>query len=139
NQGDFGNCFVKLSTANSSLQVADYWTMFNTVQETTLDSDLGAGGPLVLPDMTDSNGNTRHLAVGSGKDGHIYIADRDNMGKFNPNSNNIYQDVPVGALNNQVFCSPAFFNGHLYYAEWTRPLRSFNFVDARLDPTAKAI
>jgi len=53
--------------------------------------------------LTDSTGKTRHLAVGAGKDAHIYVADRDNMGKFNPaNNSNIYQDI-TGALGGQVF------------------------------------
>src|ERR1700720_4577765 len=67
NHSDFGNCFVKISTANSTLQVTDYWTMFNTVAESNVDQDLGSGGVVVLPDMTDSRGITRHLAVGGGK------------------------------------------------------------------------
>src|SRR5207244_13581757 len=69
-----------LSTANNSLQVADYWTMFNTIAESNADQDLGSGGVVVLPDMIDSGGITRHLAVGGGKDGHLYIVNRDNMG-----------------------------------------------------------
>jgi hypothetical protein len=143
NQGDFGNCFVKLSTANNSLQVADYWTMFNTVQESSpqYDYDLGSGGPLLLPDMTDSNGNTRHLAVGAGKDRHIYLADRDRMGKFNPDSNaNLYQDVPPSTggpgLGGSEFSAPAFFNGRLYFGAWNDNLRAFTFTNARLNTTA---
>jgi len=94
NQADFGNCFVKLSTANSTLQVADYWTMYNTIDESGADEDLGSGGAVLRPSMTDSNGDTRHLVVGAGKDGHVYEVDRDNMGKFNSVSNaNVYQDV----------------------------------------------
>jgi hypothetical protein len=133
NQGDFGNSFVKLSTANNSLQVADYWTMFNTVWESTFDYDLGSGGPLLLPDMRDANGVIRHLAVGSGKDAHIYIADRDNMGKFNPNSNlNLYQDSP-GSLGGFNFSTPAFFNGRLYFGAVLDVLRAFSFTNARMN------
>jgi hypothetical protein len=84
NKGDYGNGFVKLSTVNNALQVADYWMMFNTVSESHSDTDLGSGGPILLPDMIDSNGGVRHLAVGACKNSRIYITDRDNMGKFNP-------------------------------------------------------
>jgi hypothetical protein len=142
NHRDFGNCFVKLSTANNALQVADYWTMFNTVAESDpgLDYDLGSGGPLLLPDMTDSNGNTRHLVVGGGKDRHIYMADRDNMGKFNPVSNaNLYQDVPAAppsGLGGSEFGAPAFFNGRLYFGAANDNLRAFTFTNARLNTTA---
>lgn len=138
NHRDFGNCFVKLLATNNALQVADYWTMFNTVAESEVDQDLGSGGPLVLPDMTDSNGNTRHLVVGAGKDGHIYLADRDNMGKFNPDSNsNLYQDLQ--SLARPEFGAPAFFNGRLYFGAALGPLRAFTFTNARLNGTSDSI
>jgi outer membrane protein assembly factor BamB len=73
NRGNFGNAFIKLSTINNSLAAADYFNMFNTVSESNADLDLGSGGALVLPDMTDASGTTRHLAVGAGKDQHIYL------------------------------------------------------------------
>ena len=142
NHGDFGNAFVKLSPANNSLQVADYWTMFNTVQESSpqYDYDLSSGGPLLLPDMRNGSGNVKHLAVAAGKDRHIYLADRDNMGKFNPDSNaNLYQDVPAAppsGLAGSEFGAPAFFNGRLYFGAANDKLRAFTFTDARLNTIA---
>jgi hypothetical protein len=137
-QDDYGNCFVKLSPTNS-LQVADYWTMFNTVYETNTDIDLGSGGPMLLPDMRDASGTVRHLAVGSGKDAHIYIADCDHMGKFNPSSNlNLYQDLP-GNLGGFNFSTPAFFNGKLYYGAVRDVLRAFSFTNARMNGGAVSI
>ncbi len=91
-KGDFGNCFCKISTSGG-LQVADYFAMSNTVSESNADTDLGSGAALVLPDLSDGSGNTLHLAVGAGKDGNIYVVNRDNMGKFDPNSNHIYQQL----------------------------------------------
>lgn len=93
NRRNFGNAFMKLSTVNNTLAAADYFNMFNTVSESNADQDLGSGGALLLPDMTDAGGAIRHLAVGAGKDKHVYLVNRDNMGKFNPSSNNIYQDL----------------------------------------------
>lgn len=77
--GDYGNAFVKLSTQGGKLSVADYFTMYDTVDESDGDVDLGSGGALVLPDMVDSTGTVRHLAIGAGKDGNIYLVDRNNM------------------------------------------------------------
>jgi hypothetical protein len=131
NRGDFGNAFIKLSTANNNLAAVDYFNMFNTVSESNGDVDLGSGGALLLPDMTDSTGATRHLAVGAGKDQHIYLVDRDNMGKFNSTSNQNYQDV-TGALAGQVFSKPAYFNGRLYYGSVGDSIRAFQFSQARL-------
>jgi hypothetical protein len=130
-QGDYGNAFVKLSTANGGLAVADYFTMSNTVAESNADEDLGSGGALVLPDMTDVMGTTRHLAVGAGKDQAIYLVDRDNMGKFSPVADNIYQELQ-SALAGGIFSMPAYYNGRLYYGPVGNSLLAFQFSNARL-------
>lgn len=83
-QGDYGNCFLKLSTAGGNLSVADYFATYQTPTENAKDIDLGSGGAVVLPDVTDDQGMVHQLAVGGGKDGNIYLVDRSNMGKFNP-------------------------------------------------------
>jgi Immunoglobulin domain len=65
-----GNCFAKISsTAPMALTV--YFTPLNTVAESNAVTDFGSGGPLLLPDLVDAGGVTRHLAIGSGKDSII--------------------------------------------------------------------
>jgi len=130
-KGDFGNAFLKISTANKQLAVADYFEMFNQAAENGSDQDLGSGGALVLPDFNDSTGKARHLAVGAGKDGNIYVVDRDALGGFNPNSNNIYQQVS-GALSGSVFSMPAYFNNTLYYGAVSDRIKAFAISQARL-------
>jgi hypothetical protein len=132
NQRDFGNAFLRISTSNRQLTVVDYFAPFNVVAENSVDEDLGSGGALVVPDLMDGSGHTRHLAVGAGKDAHIYVADRDNMGKFNPaNNNNVYQDI-TGALAGSVFSMPAYFNGIIYYGAVGDNLKAFPFSQALL-------
>jgi hypothetical protein len=134
-QGNFGNSFLKISVNNRQLAVADYFAPFNVNGENSVDEDLGSGGALVLPDLRDSGGVTRHLAVGAGKDAHIYLVDRDNMGKFNPaNNGGIYQDV-TGALGGAVFSMPAYFNGVIYYGAVGDNLKAFPITNARLAGT----
>ena len=136
--GDFGNAFVKIS-ANGG-KVTDYFTMYNTVQESDADEDLGSGGTMLLPPMTDSHGKTRYLAIGAGKDQNIYIVDRTNMGKFNPqNDNAIYQELD-NALAGGVWSMPAYFNGNVYYGSVGNNLLQFTFTNARLStaPVAKS-
>jgi hypothetical protein len=130
-QGDFGNAFLKISTANHVLAVADYFEMFNQGAENGSDTDLGSGGVLVLPDLTDSSGHTRHIAVGAGKDSNIYVVDRDAMGKFNPSQNNIYQEIQ-GALSNSVFSMPAYFNKAVYYGAVGDNIKAFAISNAQL-------
>jgi len=134
--GDYGNSFLKLSKSGSTLKVADYFTQFDSIQASVTDLDLGAGGALLLPDMKDSNGNTKHLIVGAGKDMKLYLVDRDNMGKFNPTSNNIWQQLGTSALNGPVRGSPAYFNGTLYYGPRDTTLKAFTFSNAKLPTTA---
>jgi hypothetical protein len=91
-KGDFGQAFLKLSTASNQLAVADYFEMYNGPLESDEDQDFGSGGALLLPAMKDASGTTRYLAIGAGKDSNIYIVDRTNLGKFHPTTNQIYQE-----------------------------------------------
>ncbi len=111
-KGDYGNAFMNISTS-SGLAVADYFTMYNTTNESNNDEDLGSGGAMVLPTLNDALGHPHPLAVGAGKDGNAYVVDRSNMGKFNKNNDSaIYQQFGLGG---SVFSSPAWFNNTLYY------------------------
>jgi hypothetical protein len=128
---DYGNAFVKVSTTGGTLQVADYFNMSNTLGESNVDTDLGSGGPMVLPDLKFGTGSTLLLAVGAGKDGHIYVVDRTNMGKFNSSSNNIYQDLP-GAVPRGVWGVPAYFSSTVYYCPQGGTLKSFSISNGML-------
>lgn len=132
-QGNFGNAFLKVSTS-SGLAVTDYFATFDTVQQSNADSDLGSGGTLVLPDLVDGTGQVRQLAVGAGKDAHIYVVDRGSMGKWNASSNQIYQEI-TGALGGGVFSMPAYFDGTLYYGASGDTLKAFSISNARLSST----
>ncbi len=132
-QGDCGNCFVKVSST-APLKLIDYFTPLNTVDESNADEDLGSGGPLLLPDVTDASGKTRHLAVGSGKDAIIYVLDRDNMGKFSATQNNIYQQIS-GQLASGEFAKPSYFNGTVYYGAVSDSIKAFPIVSGKLATT----
>ena len=113
--------------------------MHNTVQESDSDEDLGSGGAMILPDLMDSQGQVHHLAVGAGKDSNIYVVDRDNMGKFNPNDDSaIYQEID-GALPGGVWAMPAYFNNTVYYGSVSSPLKAFGITNAILStsPTSQ--
>jgi hypothetical protein len=134
--GDYGNAMMKLSTMNGQLAVSDYFNMYNTVSESNTDEDLGSGGAMVVPNFKDSNGVVHTLVVGAGKDANIYLANRANMGKFNPNNNSqIYQEV-TGALGGPVFSAPAFANHRIYYGAVRDTIKEFSFnASGLLNPT----
>lgn len=134
--GDYGNAFMKLSTS-SGLAVADYFEMDNQASENTSDTDLGSGGSLVLPDLSDGAGNILHLAVGAGKDTNLYVVNRDSMGKFTANNGAIYQELP-GGLPGGVFAMPAYFNHTVYYGSVGNPIQAFTITNAKLSTSATA-
>jgi hypothetical protein len=130
---DYGNAFIKISTASNTLKVADYFTMHNTTSESNADQDLGSGGEILLPDLTDSIGNTWQLGVGAGKDGHIYVVNRNLMGKFNTNNDNaIYQEISSNGLGGGSYATPAYFNNAVYYGAVSDSLKAFSIVNAKL-------
>jgi Immunoglobulin domain/Immunoglobulin I-set domain len=137
--GDYGNSFVKVSTSSDTLAVSDYFTMSGEIAESTDDVDLGSGGVMLLPDMTDANGTVRQLAVGAGKDSNLYVVDRNNMGKFTSVGNNIWQQLS-GVLGGGVWATPAYFNLGIYYGPRGGPLMAFSVTDALLSssPTSQS-
>jgi len=133
--GNYGNAFVKLSTTGGSLQVADYFAPYNTVEQSAVDLDFGSGGAMLLPDMKDEGGTAWQLAIGAGKDQNIYVVDRNSMGKFSPAGNNIYQEID-GALGDGhyggVYAKPAYFNGMVYFVGRGDTLKAYSISNAKL-------
>ncbi len=135
--GNCGNCFVKISST-PPLTLLDYFTPSNTVSESDTDYDMGSGGPMLLPDVVDSSGKTRHLAIGAGKDVKLWVVDRDNMGKFSTSANNVYQELD-SALFGIVYSSPAYFNGTVYYGASSDTLKAFPVENGKLPPKATSV
>jgi hypothetical protein len=123
--GDYGNAIIKLSTKKQELAVSDYFNMYNTVSESQADEDLGSGGAMVIPNFKDPSGVLHELVVGAGKDQNIYLANRTNMGKFNPSNNSqIYQEL-TGALAGGVFSTPAYAVKTIYYGAVGDSIKAF--------------
>ena len=113
---EYSDSFLKLSTTNG-LAVADYFTPYNQATLALNDTDLGSGALLLLPDQP---GAFPHLLAGAGKEGKIYLINRDQMTSGNnhfDSTNTI--DFVVQSLAGKIkgsFSTPVFFNGRLYYA-----------------------
>lgn len=133
--GDYGNAFMKLSTTNNKLAVADYFEMFNQASENGNDIDLGSGGAMVIPDFT-SGGQTVRLAVGAGKDGNLYVVNRESMGKFNSSNNSKVYQALNGVLPGGVWAMPAYFNNTVYYGSVGNVLQAFGISGAKLSTSA---
>lgn len=126
---EYGDSFMKLSTTNG-LAVADYFTPYNQASLSSADSDLGSGGPVLLPDSVGSASHP-HLLLGAGKAGTIYLIDRDNMGHFNSaNDSQIVQSV-ISAIG-ASFATPAYFNKTIYYQGNGDRLKAFAITNGAL-------
>lgn len=129
--GNYGDSFLRLATTNG-LTLLDYFTPFNQQALSDSDVDLGSGGPVVLPDAA-GNSLHPHLLVGAGKEGTIYLLDRDNLGQFNPLTDQVVDEL-FGAIG-QCFCTPAYFNHTLYYGGVDDVLKAFQLAYGVLTPT----
>jgi fibronectin type 3 domain-containing protein len=124
NNGDYGDSFVKIavdpttSPTNQNingwgLKAVDYFTPFDQANLNSGDLDLGSGGPMLLPDSAGSTTHP-HLMVGAGKEGRIYLIDRDNMGHFSSTTDNVVQETNNTTISGS-FDTPGYFNGTIYY------------------------
>ena len=123
---NFGDSFLKLTRA-SNLTLTDYFTPYNQAILESADADLGSGGAMILPDSVGSAQHP-HLVVGCGKEGKVYLIDRDNMGHFNPSGDSqIVQTFTLTGTGTSVllFGFPAFFNSRIYYQGVDLPLKAF--------------
>jgi fibronectin type 3 domain-containing protein len=131
---DYGDSFEKISSAGA---VLDY---FSPSVQSSLDVsnlDLGAGGVLLLPDQTGAH---THEMVSAGKNGSIYLVDRDNMGHFHTNSDQIVQSM-VNIFTNVTgqtggnFSSPVYFNGSVYFSPVQDNIQAFQLSNGLLSTT----
>ena len=93
--GDLGESYIKLSSAGT-LKVVDYFAPFNFSELNDGDVDVGSAGVALVGDEAGSASH-RHLLVGAGKEGRIYVLDRDNLGKWQAGSDSqIVASLPDG-------------------------------------------
>ncbi len=111
---DYGDSIVKLAFPTAGIFTAtDYFTPFDQASLNAVDKDLGSGGPLLLPDQP-LNAPHKHLLVQAGKEGTVYVVDRDNMGHFNSTNNNqIVQNLP--GLVTGLWSNPGWWNNTVYF------------------------
>ena len=129
---NYGDSIVELSSG--PLAISDYFTPFNQAALEAADLDLGSGGAVLLPDQPGAH---PHLLVAAGKEGTIYVVDRDAMGHFNPTDDSqIVQSLP-GVIGGS-FDTPAYWNGFLYYGGTGDNLTAFQLSGGLLSSGAVA-
>jgi hypothetical protein len=126
---NFGDSFLKLSS-NYGLAITDYFTPCNQLYLDRADMDLGSSGAVLLP---DSAGNSVHrrLLISGGKEGRIYLLDRDQMGQFSADGDSRIVQSLQGAIG-QLYGAPAYFNKTLYFSASKDKLKAFSISDGQL-------
>ena len=113
---EWGEAVLKFSTG-SGLSVADYFVPNTIATLNATDGDFGSGGVLLLP---DAFGSTQHprLLVACGKEGTIYVLDRDNLGKYGGAVNNIVQALPTAVAGawSMAACWSGASTNYVYYS-----------------------
>lgn len=134
---DYGESYVKLSMTGG-LKVADYFTPFDQATLSDQDRDLGSGGIVLLP--VQSGTGHPNLAIGAGKNGTIYLVDRNNMGQFNASGNSqIVQSITSAFNGHAMFNTPAYWQQQLYFWADHDVLRIFGITAGKLTTTPNAV
>ncbi len=129
---DLGDSVVKLSTAQG-LSVADYFTPFNAALLDVKDIDLGSSGALLLPDLAGSPQHP-HLLISGGKEGRVYLLDRDGLGHFSSSGDQqIVQSLPAAV--GPLFGVPAYFNNTVFFGPKNDALKAFPILNGQLSET----
>jgi uncharacterized protein (TIGR03437 family) len=137
NGSDFGDSFLKLSSGGG-LAITDYFTPFNQRSLNLGDIDLGSSGPLLLPDHVGSAIHP-HLMTGAGKEGRIYLIDRDQMGHFNSSDDSQIVQSISGAIG-PLHGGAAYFNKTLFFSASNDSLKAFAISNGHLmlTPSSKS-
>ena len=126
---DFSDSVLRLSLSGGSLALSDFFAPNTQNMLEVDDIDLGSTGVIVLPDLTGAS--PTHLMFCGGKDGNIYLMNRDNMGRYMNAGNAVVQFFPLsGDTFNGFRSTPAFFNNVLYGAGQGDPLMAVVFDPA---------
>ena len=76
--GQLGESVVRLAVSrNGTLSARDFFSQVSAPQQAATNLDFGAGGPVGLPFGTATYPD---VMVQAGKDGHIFLLNRDNLG-----------------------------------------------------------
>jgi hypothetical protein len=126
---DYGESELDLDLTNGVPTITDEFTTFMQANLTAQDGDIASGGLMVIP--TQTTGSYPHLAVQVGKQGWMYLMNRDNLGGYN-STDQIVQEQQYAVGGTGAWSSPAYWNGNVYWWGRADALKSFALVNGLL-------
>jgi hypothetical protein len=129
---NFGSSVFRLTQSGNALQVADWFTPWNQAYLSQNDLDLN-DAVLLLPDQSGAH---PHLALAVGKEGTIYLLDRDNMGKYcascTTGDTQIVQELQQVAKHTGCL---VYWNGMVYSTGTSYPIMGWALSNGILSTT----
>jgi hypothetical protein len=115
---DYGDSFLQLNPA--TLQITSWFAPSDESTDNSMNADFGSGGSAIVLNL--GSGTLRHLVVGGGKDGELYVLNGDSMGNLGDQF--AWQHFSVGGA---IFATGAFWKNTLYQGVVGGPLQAFAF------------
>ncbi|MFE5031191.1 choice-of-anchor D domain-containing protein [Streptomyces sp. NPDC056683] len=129
-QGTLAESVVRLQVgADRSLSTADFFSPSNAATLDLNDQDISSGAPMALPDGFGT-GEHPHLLVQQGKDGRVFLLDRDNLGGMGQGAQGGDAAVSVSGPYQGMWGHPAFWGGdggYVYVVGNQGPLRALKY------------
>src|SRR5579871_502499 len=114
---DYGDSLLQLS---SSLSVKQYFTPSDQDNDNNADDDFGSGGAAILADLPGEP--ITHLIMGGGKDGNLYVLNRDNLGGLDATPTHAVQQIKLGY---PLFVTGGYWNYNYYIAGVDGPMMGY--------------
>lgn len=119
---DYNDSALRLQA--SDLSILDYFKPSNEPVLRQNDADLGSGSPIIMPDNLSPY---PHELIGGGKDGRIFVINRDNMGGYQQ-TDHVIQEVQTGTQQyDNIFSTPVFWNNNIYYHDAQDVVKAYSW------------
>ena len=148
---DLGQSVVRLDVqSDGSLKARDFFAPFDALPLDANDQDLGSAGPVALPPQFGAGTSTPNLMVQNGKEGYVYLLNRDSLGGFQQGPSNgdavVNRAGPFGGVWGRAGVWPGD-GGYIYYVTSTGVgaglsgnLRAYKYgVDGGNNPTLSLV
>ena len=120
---ELSNSVLKTKLVSGKFQLQDWYSPQNRQELKTFDADLGSGGAVMVPNS--------HLLLAGGKEGRMYLIDRNDMGRGSKPSLQSFQvtNNPLDKVTSPTMVmDKLFWNIHGAPIVWSRQSQMFVYV-----------
>lgn len=126
-----GHAVVRLGVGgDGTISTRDFFSPSNAASLNTNDQDLGSGAPVALPSQYFGTSATRNLMVAIGKDGRLFLLNRDHLGGKAQGSGGTDDVVQTLGPYHGVWGRPGVYGGqggYVYVVQNSAPMLAFKY------------